>query len=150
MCLGVMDDSSVWNETQMVTVDDGLYSVKLGAVTPLDAGLFTTDELYLGLVIDDEIISPRLLLTSVAFAMRADDAEHAISATNADYADSAGTATSATNTDFATSAGTVNTADSATNAGYAANAGNSDTVNGQHASAFAPAVHSHDDHKRGL
>jgi hypothetical protein len=115
--------SSVWNEIQMVAVDDGIYNVKLGAVTPLNAGLFSTDELYLGIIIDGEIMSPRQRITSVAFAMRADDAEHATSATNANYADSAGTATSATNAEFATSAGTANTANSATNAGYATSAG---------------------------
>jgi hypothetical protein len=126
----------VWNETQTVAVENGIYNVKLGAVTPLNAGLFSTDELYLGIIIDGEIMSPRQRITSMAYAMRAEDAEHATSATNAEYATSAGTATSATNAEYATNAGMANTATSAANAEYATSAGDA-----SHAADADHAVH---------
>jgi hypothetical protein len=73
-------------------------------------------------------------------------ADSATNATNAGHATTADSATNATTADSATNAGHANTADSATNATNAVNAtnaGNADTLDGQHAAAFAPAVHTH-------
>ncbi len=73
--------SELWSETQSVTVTDGIYNVQLGSVTPLTAGVFSSDAVYLEVVIlnDDtstwETLSPRQRLTSTAFSFRAADAE---------------------------------------------------------------------------
>ncbi len=73
--------SELWSETQSVTVTDGIYNVQLGSVEPLTAGVFSSDAVYLEVVIlnDDtstwETLSPRQRLTSTAFSFRAADAE---------------------------------------------------------------------------
>ena len=69
------DGSSLWNETQSVSVTDGIYSIELGSVSPFPAGLFDNAALYLEVVIGDETLSPRQPLTSTAFAMKAADAD---------------------------------------------------------------------------
>lgn len=65
--------------------DDGVYTVTLGdEAQPIDADLLLAEEqLYLGLTVGDEEMSPRLELTSVPFAAVAQRAEYA------DYAGSA-------------------------------------------------------------
>ena len=68
-------DSSLWDETQTISVIGGIYSVELGAVIPFPMGLFSNDQLYLEVHIDGEILSPRLHLTSTAFAMRSRNAD---------------------------------------------------------------------------
>ncbi len=67
--------SSLWNETQSVSVTDGIYSIELGSVSPFPAGLFDNAALYLEIVIGGETLSPRQPLTSTAFAMKAADAD---------------------------------------------------------------------------
>lgn len=69
------DGSSLWNETQSVSVTDGIYSIELGSVSPFPAGLFDNAALYLEVVIGGETLSPRQPLTSTAFAMKAADAD---------------------------------------------------------------------------
>lgn len=63
--------SPKWSETHSaVTVEDGIYSVILGAITPLDTLVF--DKLYyLELSIDGEMLTPRQPLTSVPYALKA-------------------------------------------------------------------------------
>ena len=63
-----------------IAVEEGLFSVELGGVTPLDLGLFEDEStLFLGLTIDDDTaeLAPRIVLGTVpwaAFANRAGDA----------------------------------------------------------------------------
>jgi len=62
---------SVWNETQNVDVDNGLFSVILGSVTPIPYSVFepgTTCELEL--TVEGEALSPRVEITSVGHAYR--------------------------------------------------------------------------------
>jgi len=124
--------TALWDEVQNVPVDQGIFSVLLGKVTPFPAGLFDNDSLYMEVVIqkpdtgDWETLPQRQRFTSVAYAMKAD---HAAAAANADHALTAESATHATgadtalNADYATKAGHATTADTAINAGHATTAG---------------------------
>lgn len=67
--------TALWNEQQTVTIINGIYNIRLGAVTPLSAIIFSSDSLYLEISIGSETLQPRNLLTSVAFAIKANDAE---------------------------------------------------------------------------
>ena len=105
-----------WGEEQSVSVDQGIFSVPLGKVTPLPVSLFDGDNLYLEMAIQNpetgvpEILSPRQRLTSTAYAMKADHAATAVTAVTAATAATADTAVTAANAGHAVSA------DSATNA----------------------------------
>lgn len=62
--------SPLWAETQSVAVANGLYSVTLGADTPLD--LDFANPLYLGVSVGaDPEMTPRQALSSVPYALRA-------------------------------------------------------------------------------
>jgi len=65
-----------WSEdhtgTNAVDVQNGLFNVLLGQITPIDAACLDGD-VYLELVVNNETMSPRELLTSVAFSAIADD-----------------------------------------------------------------------------
>jgi hypothetical protein len=62
--------TALWTETQSVEVDQGVYSVNLGEVTPL--GLPFNVPYYLGISIGaDAEMAPRKVLTSVGYATRA-------------------------------------------------------------------------------
>ncbi len=70
----------LWTETMTVTVDNGRYGLLLGAeaANPLPSDLLASDQVELGLAIDqDSEMTPRLKLTegSVPFALRAREAE---------------------------------------------------------------------------
>ena len=66
--------TALWSETQSVTVTNGLYSVTLGQMTPLDATLFTAQR-YLGITVGtDPEMTPRIALSSSATALTAADA----------------------------------------------------------------------------
>ncbi|MBM3331211.1 hypothetical protein FJY68_05075 [candidate division WOR-3 bacterium] len=86
--------SSVWNETQTVDVDGGLFSVVMGSTTPIPYSVFepgTTCELQL--TIGGQALSPRVEMTSVGHAYRSvksDTAVYALSGQNQQYVDSAG------------------------------------------------------------
>ena len=79
--------SELWSETQDVTVTGGIYSVQLGAVTPLDVADFDEDGVFLEVRIcppsasgtcsspeEMEVLSPRLPLASTAFSFKAEEA----------------------------------------------------------------------------
>lgn len=61
--------SSLWSETQTVSVEAGIYSVQLGSVTAIPSSVFDGSTRYLGIKIgtDDEM-TPRLALVSVPYA----------------------------------------------------------------------------------
>lgn len=64
--------STLWSETQMVQVDNGLCNVLLGDVTELPLTLFDESSRYLGIKVgSDPEMTPRQLIASVAFAFRA-------------------------------------------------------------------------------
>jgi len=61
----------VWSETQTgVNVSDGLFSVILGSVNPIDDAVFDGPQRYLEVTVNGEAISPRTQITSVAYAQR--------------------------------------------------------------------------------
>lgn len=60
-----------WSETQVVSVDEGLFGVFLGDVVPLPDSVFDTSSLYLGVAVEpDEEMTPRQRIASTAFAIR--------------------------------------------------------------------------------
>jgi hypothetical protein len=66
--------SSLWAETQTVTVTDGIFSVNFGDVTTLNLPFDTP--YYLGITVgSDSEMTPRQPLTSVAYAFRAKKAD---------------------------------------------------------------------------
>jgi hypothetical protein len=75
--LGLFDaatgGTAVWNETRMgVQVPaDGLLYLDLGSVTTLDAAVFGGTKKYLEITIDGVVSTPRVLIESVPYAIRA-------------------------------------------------------------------------------
>jgi len=69
--------TSLWTETQTVTVTNGVFNVLLGSVTPFSGTLFTSGgERYLVIKVGaDPEMTPRFRLTSVAFAFHATEAD---------------------------------------------------------------------------
>jgi hypothetical protein len=64
-----------WTETQMVTLDNGYFSVQLGASTPISQPLWDGTTKYLGITVgSDPEMTPRETLTSVPYALVANDA----------------------------------------------------------------------------
>lgn len=64
--------TALWNETQTVSVEAGLYTVGLGSATPIPLTTFDGDTRYLGINIDGAELSPRVMMLSVPFAFNAD------------------------------------------------------------------------------
>jgi hypothetical protein len=70
--------SSIWSESQALVAADGLVVTQLGMQTALDATIVDGAPLYLEVAVDGQILSPRLGMVSVPYAIRAsvaDDAE---------------------------------------------------------------------------
>jgi hypothetical protein len=84
MIFRVFDDelagTKLWEETQSVDVQEGIYNVILGSSTLFDADLFSSDNRWLEVVVNGERLDPRQKMTSVPFALQADQADYAISA----------------------------------------------------------------------
>ncbi|MBM3330570.1 hypothetical protein FJY68_01805 [candidate division WOR-3 bacterium] len=78
--------SSFWNETQSVTTKAGLFSVLLGAMTPIGS-VPAAGGLYLGMAVGGgpELV-PRLRVVSVAYAYKADTAGYALASAGGDNA----------------------------------------------------------------
>jgi len=66
-----------WTETQTISIEAGLYNVQLGAVTPLSASDFDGFTKYLGISIGGTELLPRVMMVSVPYAYRADQATYA-------------------------------------------------------------------------
>lgn len=80
-----VNGSPLWAETQTVLLSNGVYNVKLGAVNQIN--LLFDRQYYLGVQIEsDPEMTPRQALTSVPYAMTADEANHALRASLADNA----------------------------------------------------------------
>lgn len=71
--------TELWNETQTVTVQNGLYNVQLGASTALSSLNFSSNY-WLEIEVEGETLTPRQQLLTVPYAFRA---EHAATADNA-------------------------------------------------------------------
>lgn len=70
---------SVWNETQNVDVDNGLFAVVMGSTTPIPYSVFepgTTCELEL--TVEGQALSPRVEITSVGHAYRSVKSDTAV------------------------------------------------------------------------
>lgn len=68
----------VWKEDDVtLAVQDGLLHRELGTLTPLRPDVVNGGKLYLEMVIDGVTLQPRLAITSVAYAMRANVAARA-------------------------------------------------------------------------
>ena len=96
------EGTALWTETHddpfpLVSVEDGMFNVLLGSVTPIPFDVFNGDIRYLGVQVDeDEEMTPRREIVSVAyafrsvFAERADDAFYFDENADAGYFNSAG------------------------------------------------------------
>ncbi|MEM7082840.1 MAG: hypothetical protein AAF465_08900 [Pseudomonadota bacterium] len=74
----------LWSQTQLVSPDNGLFSVVLGnPVNPFPAGLFDTP-IYVGLFVAGEEMLPRRALNTSAYAFKSADADTLTGATAAD------------------------------------------------------------------
>lgn len=83
--------TTLWQETHnTIQVQEGIFSVLLGSVSPFPATLFEGDSRWLGIKVgSDPEMTPRSRITSVAYAVRAEKANEAETAT---YAATAGSA----------------------------------------------------------
>lgn len=67
--------TTLWQETQPVTVQNGFFSVLLGNYTTLSVSVFDGIPRYLGIKVGaDEEMTPRQLLASVPYAFQAENA----------------------------------------------------------------------------
>jgi len=62
----------LWSETRSVTVNQGVFDVALGAVSPIDASVFSSPNRYLEVRVEGEMLGPRRPLLSVAYALKAE------------------------------------------------------------------------------
>lgn len=68
--------TALWTETQMVTIEDGYFSILLGSTTPVSYSVFTGGDLYLGVTVDtDAEMTPRKRIVSVGYALKSHDAD---------------------------------------------------------------------------
>nr|MDJ0869807.1 hypothetical protein [Myxococcota bacterium] len=81
-----LDGAPLWEETQAVDVQAGVYSVSLGSIVALDPRLFAAGSLWLEVRVAGETLFPRTGLTSTPYALRAGDADRLGGATAADFA----------------------------------------------------------------
>ena len=78
----------LWTESKSITVNKGLFSTLLGEITGLDLALFNGQELYLGVTVGtDPEAAPRQRLAYVAYALHAETAAVAATASQAANAD---------------------------------------------------------------
>ena len=60
----------LWSETNMVTLDEGFFSVQLGATTPIAATVFNGSPRYLAVAVGaDPEMTPREVVASVPYAL---------------------------------------------------------------------------------
>lgn len=69
--------NSIWNENQTVTATDGMVYVTLGTQTALTDSIIDGNSLWAEVQVDATVLSPRMELTSAAYAIRAAVAENA-------------------------------------------------------------------------
>ncbi len=64
-------NTCLWDEPQTVTLENGIFSVRLGAVDPLTSAVYAADDRFLEVIVDAVTLSPRVQLVSVPFALSA-------------------------------------------------------------------------------
>jgi hypothetical protein len=75
--------TTLWTETQTITLDSGYFSTTLGSVTPITATVFDGSTRYLGIKVgSDPEMSPRQPLTSVPYALIAGNVKGDITPTS--------------------------------------------------------------------
>ena len=81
--------SPLWSEIHSLDISDGLFSARLGQVSPLDPPLFRDNpRLYLGVTVDtDAEMAPRYPLCSAAYAILAMEAQSAPTPSSLDASD---------------------------------------------------------------
>jgi hypothetical protein len=65
--------TELWSETQSVQVSNGIYNVLLGGQTDLAPDIFGNSVLYLEVEVEGEALAPRSRITSVPFAIKAEE-----------------------------------------------------------------------------
>jgi hypothetical protein len=74
------DGSLLWTESHAgVDVLDGVYTVELGATTPLTPAILDTPALYLEVEVEGDTLAPRQRLLAVPYALRAESADNVAS-----------------------------------------------------------------------
>ena len=112
--------TALWSDLLSVTVNQGVFSVELGAVSPLPPGLFELS-LWVGLTVDtDAEMAPRRPVSSVGFSFKAGDADRLEGVSAATLDQSAHVGDSANpHSVTATQVGAVTSVDISTHAGDA-------------------------------
>ncbi len=73
------DGNAVWTEVVGAIIERGAFTAILGESNPLDANIFGSDALWLGIRVDDgEELSPRTPISSIPYAVRASVADNAM------------------------------------------------------------------------
>lgn len=73
---GLSGGTALWSETHLgVAVTDGVYSVDLGATTPIDAAILAAGPVFLEIRVDGETLVPRQQLLAVPYARVAETVE---------------------------------------------------------------------------
>jgi len=128
--------SSLWNESHSsIEVDDGLFRVLLGSISPFSDSLFNGQVLWLEIGVETETMAPRSKIVSVPYSVRSTKTDHAVvadSAWYAIYADTAGWAISGmviTHVDTADFAFYADSAGISASASEATHATTADTAN---------------------
>ncbi len=63
--------TSLWSESTTANATLGLVAARLGATTPLDLAVIDGGDLYLQVTVESTVLSPRLAIGSVPYAVRA-------------------------------------------------------------------------------
>jgi hypothetical protein len=74
---GTPGTNDLWTETKSVTVQDGVLAVSLGDSIALPPGLFNGSPLYLEVAVGTNVMSPRMAIQSVPYAIKAGAADSA-------------------------------------------------------------------------
>lgn len=61
--------TSLWSETHSVTGDEGLVAIRMGSQVALDESIVAGGPLFLEVTVDGQVMSPRLPIGSVPYAM---------------------------------------------------------------------------------
>jgi hypothetical protein len=69
------EGTSLWTETQRLILTNGFYSTFLGEVTPIPETVFDGSLRYLQVTVSGETLSPRQRIASVAYAVKAQNAD---------------------------------------------------------------------------
>ena len=92
-------EQTVWEESHLTNVSNGVFSVVLGSVNPLPLNI--SPNVLLETQVGDEILSPRQPLTSVPFALKSSRSQQAYQSVLSDTANFAHNAQLATHADTA-------------------------------------------------